>query len=371
MNDRQRFAAIMGYQPFDTLPAYYFGLWQETRARWHAEGLRPDRPLTEQVGLDPDWEIGMWETHSLGVYEPQFPGQDRILEEADSYKIIQHPNGSVTKESKLGSSIPEHLKEALEPTRASWDVFRRAFDAGSPLRQPDPAALARKAAELNSRAQTVCCFGGSLYGRPRIWMGTEAISLLSYDDPALYEEIIAYSTDFYITLNRPLLQAIHCEVAYIFEDCCGRSGPLFSPQTYQRFYHPYYRRLVDFYKSCGVKYVLLDSDGFSEPLIQGWLDSGIDIIFPIEVGTWGADPVALRRKFGKSLRMMGGVDKHLITRDPAALRHALERLRPLVEEGGFIPLPDHRIPPDCSLQQFRAYVQMFRAVFARPVPANC
>ena len=45
------------------------------------------------------------------------------------------------------------------------------------------------------------------------------------------------------------------------------------------------------------------------------------------------------------------------------LQQAWERLRTLVEEGGFIPLPDHRMPPDCSLEQFRNYVKVFRSVF--------
>jgi len=364
LNDRQRFVAAFGYQPFDRVPAYYFGLWEETRTRWLAEGLRPDQPLTQQVGLDPDWEIGLWESHGLAAYHPRFSGQDRVLEETATDKTVQYPNGAIVKLSKLGSSIPQHIQEALEPTPQSWQKFLRAFDATLAAGKADPAVIAAKAAELNARSEVVGCFGGSLYGWPRSWMGTEAISLLAYDDPALFEEIIAYLTDFFITVNRPILQAIHCDFIYIFEDCCGRSGPLFSPQTYQRFYHRHYQRLVAFYKSCGVKYVLLDSDGVMEPLIQGWLDSGIDIIFPIEVGAWGADPLALRRKFGKPLRMMGGVDKHLITKNPPALERELQRLRPLVDEGGFIPLPDHRIPPDCSLQQFRAYVKIFRSVYA-------
>ena len=61
--------------------------------------------------------------------------------------------------------------------------------------------------------------------------------------------------------------------------------------------------------------------------------------------------------------MMGGVDKHIIPQGEAAIRAHLQRLRPLVEEGGYIPMPDHRIPPSCSLEQFRTYVRVFREVF--------
>jgi uroporphyrinogen decarboxylase len=89
----------------------------------------------------------------------------------------------------------------------------------------------------------------------------------------------------------------------------------------------------------------------------------VDIIFPIEVGTWRASPVELRRRFGRRLRMLGGVNKHVIPKGEAAVRAELEPLRPVVEEGGFIPIPDHRIPPDCSLENFRTYVRVFKEVF--------
>lgn len=363
MTDRERFDAMMGYARFDRACVYYFGQWEETRQRWLAEGLSPDRPLAEQVGMDPEWEQGMWDAHGLMTYGPIHRGIASTMEEGDTYRVVRHASGAITRESKIGASIPQHLKEALEPTRQSWELFRKSLDQTSPERQLDGQKLAAKARELNGRPGTVCCFGGSLYGWPREWLGVEALSMLSYDDPALYEEIIDFLTEYFIALNRPILEQTQFEFAYIFEDCCGKSGPLFSPATYRHYYHKHYARLVAFYKSHGVKYVLLDSDGDAELLIPCWLDSGIDIIFPIEVGTWHGDPVRLRQKYGRQLRMLGGVDKHLITGDPLLLRTALERLKPVVDEGGYIPLPDHRIPPDCSLDQFKAYVAMFKSVF--------
>lgn len=362
MTDRERFLAAMSYNSVDRVPAYYFGQWDQTLSRWHEEGLRKDAPLTEQVGLDPDWEQGLWSCHDLTHLLPVHRGSASVLEETDSYKVVQHASGAVTRESKLGASIPQHLKEALEPTRAAWDCFRKTLDPDLPERRIDPARLARTAMAYNEGDRTICLLGGSLYGWPRDWMGVEALSMLAYDDPAMYEEIIETQVNLAMRVLEPILKAIRVDFVYLFEDCCGRSGPLFSPQTYRRFYHRHYARLVDFYKANGVAQVMLDSDGDSELLIPCWLDSGIDIVFPIEVGTWKADPIKLRKKFGRPLRMMGGFDKHLIARGETAVREELMRLKPLVDEGGFIPLPDHRIPPDCSLEQFRSYVRVFREV---------
>jgi uroporphyrinogen decarboxylase len=306
----------------------------------------------------------MWDAHGLLRYGPVFEGTSAVLEEGDGYRIVRHPSGAVEKQRKGGESISFHIKEALEPTRQSWARFVEALRTDRYDRVAGAEALAAKTQELNARDEVVMIKAGSLFGDPRGWMGVEGISMLSYDDPALYEEIIATLADHYMTLNAHVLARVKVDAVYFFEDCCGRSGPLFSPDTFRRFYTRHYRRMVDFYKSHGVDFVLLDSDGYIEPLIECWLDAGIDILFPIEVGTWQADPVALRRKYGKRLRMMGGLDNKKLIPGPAeAVRAELQRLKPLVDEGGFIPLPDHRLPPHCTMEAFCRYVQLFHAVY--------
>jgi uroporphyrinogen decarboxylase len=363
MNGRERFKAIMNYGRFDRLPVWFFDTWAETRERWQAEGLVKDVAIDRQTGMDRDWESGMWEAHGLARVSLIPLGPDVVMTETADHRIVRTGIGAVVKEGKHGSSIPEHLEEALKPTRESWHRFKKMLDPADPRRRMP--GWEAGAARFNRRDHATCFHGGALFGWARDWMGVEEWSCLPYEDPALYEEIIAYLCDYFIELYTPILAKAEFEFAYIFEDCCFKTGPLISPALYRRFYHRYYRRLVDFYHAHGVDKVLLDSDGKVDLLIPLWLESGIDIIFPIEVGTWQADPVALRREFGRDLRMMGGVDKHIIPKGEQVIRAALQRLRPLVEEGGYIPIPDHRIPPDCSLEQFRSYVNIFKEVFAR------
>jgi uroporphyrinogen decarboxylase len=205
--------------------------------------------------------------------------------------------------------------------------------------------------------------GGSLYGWIRGWMGVVNISYLMYDDPALFEEMVSYLADYYMELFAPVLKRVGFDFVYFFEDCCGKNGPLFSPEIYRRILDPYYRKLIRFYKENGVEFALVDSDGDSEKLIPSWLESGFDIMFPIEVGTWKASPSALRKKYGARLNMFGGVDKHVIPLGEAEIRRHLKSLKPAADEGGYIPIPDHRIPPSCSYGDFLTYVRVFNEVF--------
>jgi uroporphyrinogen decarboxylase len=61
--------------------------------------------------------------------------------------------------------------------------------------------------------------------------------------------------------------------------------------------------------------------------------------------------------------MVGGVDKHKLAEGPAAIEAELMRLLPVVEEGGFIPTVDHRVPADVSLANYKHYLKVKRALF--------
>lgn len=365
MNHRERYLAIMNYEPYDRMPVYFFGTWPETRARWKEEGLDSEPSGSSQgpqvPGMDPDWEKGMWNAHGLVKTRPISHEPSTILEEKDDYRIVKTPLGSVLKEGKEGSSIPMHIEEALKPTRESWERFKKFIDPDDPERRPDN--LEELIEKLNARDCVTTFLAGSLYGWPRDWMGVEALSILPYDDPVLFEEIIEHMCDYFIALYRPFIEKVTFEFAYFFEDCCFKNGSLFSPDTYRKYYHKYYKKMIDFYHDHGVPFVMMDSDGKVDDLVPCWMESGFDMIFPIEVGTWKADPGEFRKQYGKELRIFGGVNKNVIHRGEEAIRAELEPLRPLAEQGGFIPIPDHRIPPDCSLEAFYTYIRVFKEVF--------
>jgi len=71
--------------------------------------------------------------------------------------------------------------------------------------------------------------------------------------------------------------------------------------------------------------------------------------------TWTRWPSG--KKFGRELRLWGGVDKRELAKDFAAIDAHLRTLQPLVAEGGFIPTVDHLVPPDVSLENFEHYMR--------------
>ena len=131
--------------------------------------------------------------------------------------------------------------------------------------------------------------------------------------------------------------------------------------TFKEFIFPHLKRLVEFFKSNGTRYIILDTDGNCEALIPLFMDAGVDCIWPLERAS-DMDPVRLREKYGRQLRLWGGVDKRELAKDTKAIDDHLRHLAPLVEAGGFIPTVDHTVPPDVSWGNFCHYMERKRAL---------
>ena len=365
MTHRERFNRIFNFQPVDRIPCYFFGSWNETKQRWKNEGFNDELIFTDAgpqlPGMDPDWEPGMWNNHNLVITGCLGDIETKVLEEDDTRRIIRNSIGEEIIERKDGSSIPHTRLHALEPTKKSWENFKRFLEYSDPKRRP--VSWEANAKKLNERDTVKTFMGGSLYGWLRGWMGVENISYIMYDEPELFEEMVEFISDHFIRLMEPVLKIVKFDFVYFFEDCCGSSGPLFSPSIYADIFDKYYRRMIRFYKDAGVPLALVDSDGWSEKLMPSWLGSGFDIMFPIEVGKWKANPDDLRKKFGRNLRIFGAIDKNFIFGPEEKLREHLQSLKPCVDEGGFIPIPDHRIPPQVSYRQMCRYIEIFHEVF--------
>jgi uroporphyrinogen decarboxylase len=113
--------------------------------------------------------------------------------------------------------------------------------------------------------------------------------------------------------------------------------------------------VIEYGRSHGVHFFSLDSDGNIDSLIPVWQDAGIDIVYPFEVQA-GADVLAVRKKYGKSRCIWGGVDKRVLVDGPAAIDRELERVAPLIRDGGCIPMVDHSATPDTPYENHRYFL---------------
>ena len=71
----------------------------------------------------------------------------------------------------------------------------------------------------------------------------------------------------------------------------------------------------------------------------------------------------LRQKFGRELRLIGGIDLDVLRRDKKAIRREVEeKVPPLVVDGGYVPLADGRVRIDVPFENYVYYRQLLQKV---------
>jgi len=206
-------------------------------------------------------------------------------------------------------------------------------------------------------------FLGSLYGNIRNMLGVEELSYLAIDDEDLYVEIIDTIGNLcYKVAEKALSYGVEFEYAHFWEDICFKNGPLVNPSVFDECVGKHYRRLADLVNAHGIDIVSVDCDGCIDLLVPIWLKNGVNTMFPIEVGTWNASVRKWREQYGRELRGVGGMDKRVFAYDRAAVDAEIQRLKSLVELGGYIPCPDHRIAPDAKFELVQYYCDQFRKI---------
>jgi uroporphyrinogen decarboxylase len=98
------------------------------------------------------------------------------------------------------------------------------------------------------------------------------------------------------------------------------------------------------------------------PIVPLYLRGGINCMFPVEVAA-GSDPLEIRRRFGEEVLLHGGINKRALIKGFREIEDELERVKPLVEEGGYVPHVDHRCPADVPLKNYKYYLKLKRDLF--------
>ena len=369
LTQRQRFLNVMEYKSVDKIPNIEVGAWGQTVQRWENEGLDLSKVHFNWWVGEPHFGIDPREYIDIDYrMRPYF--EYELLEKTDRYEIFRDALGVVHKAliegTVLGTRMcmDQYISFPVEKPEDFGEMKKR--HVATPDRYPgnwESKIDHWKNCEVPLILAYNCQILG-YYWRMREWMGTEGLSYAWYDYPALCHEMCEFITDFTIEVSKPMLsKQIPIDYVMINEDLSMKTGPLLSPGTYKKFIAPNLRRLIDFFKANGVKYVFVDTDGNCEALIGTFMDCGVDGIWPLE-RVAEMDPIKIRKEYGRDLRLYGGVDKMRIALGRKEIDRHLAELVPLVEEGGFIPTVDHTVSPEISLADFYYYLERKNALLS-------
>lgn len=342
--ERQMFSELMG--PL-------IGLGEE----WRAQGATEDD--ISMIGFDWDYVDYM---NCGGNTGPIITHEPRTIEENEEYIIQRDYLGRTIKLCKLTATVPLPLDFPVKQM-ADWLKLKPLFEFSED--RIDWRTLdAAKQAQGQGTFITSNIPGG--WDIARELMGEEVACVAYYTQPEMMRDILETITDTAVKVLELVTEELTIDELCIHEDLAGKSGPLIGPKQFNEFIKPYYRKVWDLLSLRGTKIFDVDSDGNINPLIDSFLDSGVNMLHPMEPAA-GMDIVEIRKKYGKRLAMAGGIDKHVLRKGKEDIRKELEyKLQPLMQQGGMIFGLDHRIPNGTPLDNYRYYVKLGREILGLP-----
>jgi len=336
MKPRDRFHAVMNFEPVDRLPVIEWApYWLETLDRWRRDdlpaelaailkGLDSDRMQTcfeirDYLGLDPLQEY--WGS----ARGPETPGPKAhgagLIANADDY-------------NKLRPLLcPEQPPDFNERVFKEWAAQQQAGDL------------------------VVWIDLEGFFFWPREVVGIERHLYAFYDQPELMHEINRDLLAYTLRVIDQFCEICVPDFVVFGEDFCYNHGPMVSREHFEDIVAPYYRQVIPRLEERGI-ISFVDCDGDVTDVVPWILDMGVRGLWPFERAA-GVDVNQIRQDY-PDLLMIGGYDKLVMHKGEQAIRKEFERLLPAMCAGGYIPSVDHQVPPNVSLPDYLIYVRLLK-----------
>lgn len=364
LNHRQRFMRVLTGQEVDRVP--FIKLFGGTNAivpAWEREATGVGEQIDEWLQFEGPYRG--WQVASVNT-DLSALGPDMVLEDTLVQHTVRRGDGEVRRMQKDGDYHVQVLRWAVS-NRNDWDRIKtRHLVADDPSRFPQDWEA--EVARLRTRDYPLQLTHWGVYGFARKLMGDEALAYAFYDDPGLVHDILDSYTTLALRIWERMTTDLDFDLIECWEDMAYRNGCLISPATFRHFLQPQYRRIRAFAEAHRIPILLVDSDGYIEPLTSLMLESGVNALYPFEVQS--GNDVASMLHLHPMLGALGGLDKRVMSQDQPAMDAELERARALIRIGRFIPGPDHFVLSDVTYASYAYFMRGLRQVVLETRPGS-
>lgn len=367
LTPRERFACIMAHQPADRVPLDLSGTSLTS--------------LSPKVADDLKTLLGI----ESGAPDPDAPPDDRLLEalEVDFRRV----GSLIASGDRRIPGRPGYMIDMWGVERAwtgqYWDIVRSPLK-GATLEDleaypwPDPAQVINEkdlekyrsdALRLWEKSEYVVVAEHPVYGVFELacWIcGFEDFLWRLAGDrhfvSTLFKKLLNLQKQFIQPYYQALGAYIHLTTSG--DDFGMQTGPFLSPAAFRNQVKPYFAERIAFTHQFTRAYYWHHSCGSVYDLLPDLLESGVDILNPIQPGAYKMEPERLKADFGDRLVFHGGFDTQNVlpfgTVDAiqAEVKRVMDALKP---GGGYIFSAAHNIqedvPPENVLTLFRTAKQ--------------
>jgi hypothetical protein len=180
------------------------------------------------------------------------------------------------------------------------------------------------------------------------------------------KEVFAGQAEIAIKNLEDIYQAVGDRIQAVWldgTDLAAQNTLFCSPDTYRELYLPYSRKLNDWIHTHTKWKTMKHCCGGCEPLIEGFIDAGFDILNPVQTSAAGMAPQNLVDKYGGRIIFWGGgVDTQQVLPfgEPEQVRKQVaERLEIFNAKNGFVFSTIHNIQCNTPVENV---IAMFEAL---------
>ncbi|HRX42371.1 MAG TPA: uroporphyrinogen decarboxylase family protein [Clostridia bacterium] len=296
MTGKERVLNTIKRKPSDRMPASLRCTPEALEALLARTGTGSKQELYDSLGIDFRW-IGLpfigpknRSLSPLGGEGYDFWGCYNKAVKNDFntyYEITYHPLGEM--------STVKEIEDYDWPDLDWWD-YSAVPDIIRQEKQSDDTAI--------------MFFAGGAFESPWYMRGLEQFLIDIYDQPEIAEAISRKVADFYYERALRVIEASNGMIDVIGSggDIGGQHTMMLSPEKWRKHIKPYSAKLITPFKDMGFG-TFYHSDGAIVPVINDFIDMGLDILDPIQVGAAGMTPEELYPKFGDRLSFHGAIDE--------------------------------------------------------------
>ncbi len=248
----------------------------------------------------------------------------------------KHPDNFDNLESLLDQVLWTHCSDPLMKNAKDPDFYKTLNQAAKKIYEETDYAIT-----LNY---------GSLYFELSQWIyRNDELFMRLISDKKMILKMLDKLTEIHLARLEPLIEAVapYAQVIIFGDDLGAQNNSLISPSMYRDIFFPRHKEIFEFVKKKSDMRTFLHSCGAISTLMPDLIETGLDIINPVQVNATGMEPEKLKKEFGKDLVFWGGgVDTQhtLINGTEEDVRKAVkENSEIFMKDGGFVFTQVHNI----------------------------
>jgi len=159
----------------------------------------------------------------------------------------------------------------------------------------------------------------------------------------------------------------HIDCTTSGDDFGMQTGPFMSKGMFDELVAPYLKARIQHTKTYTDAFYKHHTCGSVHAFIPSLIDCGVDILNPIQPGTYMMEPERLKADFGGKMAFWGGIDtQHILPKGSVdEVKAEVKRVLGIMGESGYILAPAHCIQGDVPAENVAAIYEAAQEYYAR------